>query len=81
MAEGTEQQMEYQRQHVDDNLVAATFGVASSMAFLASLAVLLRLICRRRLKLQLSYDDYLIIFALVSGITLAFMLALAPAVC
>ena len=35
------------------------------MAFLASTAVLIRLVCRRRLKLKLSYDDYTIVFALV----------------
>lgn len=65
VAQGTPQDIQYQWQHVRDNKVASCYGAAGSMAFLASLAVLVRLMCRRRLRLKLSYDDYLIIFALV----------------
>ena len=68
MAEDTPQQLEYGWHQLYDNKVAACYGVASLMAFLASVAVLLRLLCRRRLRLELSYDDYLLILSLVREI-------------
>ena len=68
MAKETPQQLEYGSHQLYDNKVAARYGVASSMAFVASVAVLLRLLCRRRLRLELSYDDYLVILSLVREI-------------
>ena len=68
MAEETPQQLDCGWHQLYDNKVAACYGVAGSMAFFASIAVLLRLLCRRRLRLELSYDDYLVILSLVREI-------------
>lgn len=42
--------------------------VASVMSFLAAVAICLRLLCRRIRKQPLWWDDYLIMFSMVSGI-------------
>ena len=65
MAQPTPEQLQYQRHSNNDSRAAALYGTASSMASAAVVAVVLRLICRRRLKMVLSYDDYTILFALV----------------
>ena len=65
MTQYAAEQVEYQQHHSHDNKVAALYGTAVSMAVVAIIAVGLRLVCRQRLKLKLSYDDYTICFALV----------------
>ena len=65
MTQHAAEYLEYQRHRSHDNKVAALYGTAVSMAVVAIIAVGLRVVCRQRLKLKLSYDDYTICFALV----------------
>lgn len=59
------QYTESRKHRTHDNRLAALYGTACSMAFAATVAVVLRVMCRRRLKQALSSDDYTILFALV----------------
>ena len=70
MTQHAAEHLEYQQQHGHDNKVAALYGTAVSMAVVAIIAVGLRLVCRQRLKLKLSYDDYIICLALVRKSTI-----------
>ncbi|KAL8756077.1 MAG: hypothetical protein Q9184_004616 [Pyrenodesmia sp. 2 TL-2023] len=55
----------YQRAHKDDDRRGSLYAAAATMIILPSIAVVLRLVCRRHLKAQISHDDIAIIVSLV----------------
>lgn len=57
--------LQYQLDHIHDNRGAETVVSVTIVSVLAVLAVALRLVCRRQMKVTLSWDDYTIIIGLV----------------
>lgn len=62
----TPDQMQYQIARIDDNRGGELIASVVIVGFLATGAVVLRLLCRRHMKVAISYDDYFIIAGLVS---------------
>ena len=62
------QELQYQINNIDDNRGPELIGSTIVIAILAISAVVLRLVCRRHMKVAISYDDYLIIVGLVRPI-------------
>lgn len=60
--------LQYQLDHIQDDRRAETVVSVTIVAVLAVLAVALRLVCRRQMKVSMSYDDYSIIAGLVRPI-------------
>lgn len=60
--------LQYQINHIDDNRAPEIITSAVIIGVLAIAAVVLRLYCRRTMKVAFSYDDYLIIMGLVGSI-------------
>ncbi|KAI4094203.1 MAG: hypothetical protein LQ339_007546 [Xanthoria mediterranea] len=56
----------YQKAHKDDDRSGALYATAATMIVLPTIAVILRLACRRHLQAPISHDDIAIIVALVS---------------
>ncbi|KAI4180119.1 MAG: hypothetical protein L6R41_007439 [Letrouitia leprolyta] len=56
--------LQYQINHIDDNRAPEIITSAVIIGVLAIAAVVLRLYCRRTMKVAFSYDDYLIIMGL-----------------
>ncbi|KAL8913485.1 MAG: hypothetical protein Q9171_001673 [Xanthocarpia ochracea] len=72
MAGMSQEQILYQTQHINDDRSSHILGTAISMAILSVLAVLARFACRRKRRVAISYDDYMIVAGLLlygSGIT------------
>ncbi|KAI4268066.1 MAG: hypothetical protein L6R38_007976 [Xanthoria sp. 2 TBL-2021] len=55
----------YQKAHKDDDRSGALYATAATMIVLPTIAVVLRLACRRHLQAPISHDDIAIIVALV----------------
>ncbi|CAO1602397.1 hypothetical protein XANCAGTX0491_006008 [Xanthoria calcicola] len=55
----------YQKAHKDDDRSGALYATAATMIVLPTIAVILRLACRRHLQAPISHDDIAIIVALV----------------
>lgn len=62
----TPDMLKYQIDNIDDDQSPRIVTVAIIIATFAAGSVALRLICRRLMKVAISYDDYLIIVGLVS---------------
>ena len=62
----TPEQLQYQIEHINDDRSTEIIASCVIVAFLATGAVVLRVACRRHMKLPLSWDDHTIIAALVS---------------
>lgn len=67
MSNPTPEQLEYMREHMTDDKRSTILTVNSVSFPLALIAVLLRLLARRRLKAPWKADDWLIIAAVVCG--------------
>ncbi len=65
MAGMSQEQILYQTQHINDDRSSPILGTAISMAILSVLAVLARFGCRKKMRVALSYDDYMIVVGLV----------------
>ena len=65
MATLSQAQISYQRKHIKDDRSADLLGTSISMAVLSIVAVIGRLACRKKMKVDLSYDDYAILLGLV----------------
>lgn len=65
MAALTPQQIAYQTAHIDDDRRPDVLATGITMALVATTAVTVRFICRRHMKVAISYDDYFILLALV----------------
>ncbi|KAL8916463.1 MAG: hypothetical protein Q9208_008495 [Pyrenodesmia sp. 3 TL-2023] len=61
----TPDKMQYQIARIGDNRGAELIASVVIVGFLATGAVVLRLLCRRRMKVVISYDDYFIIAGLI----------------
>ena len=61
------QEIEYQELHKDDDRSSILYIVAGIMATLPTVAVIMRLACRKHLKLPIAFDDIAIVVALVSS--------------
>ncbi|KAL8725597.1 MAG: hypothetical protein Q9166_007262 [cf. Caloplaca sp. 2 TL-2023] len=61
----TPQMLQSQLDNIHDDRGAEIIASVVIVAFLATAAVALRLLCRRQMKVAISYDDYLIIAGLV----------------
>ena len=59
------QHLQYQLDNIRDDRAPELIASVVIVVFLAAAAVILRLLCRRHLKVAMSYDDYLIIVGLV----------------
>lgn len=62
----TPSQYLYQKEHILDNRYADVVGTAVSMAIVATAAVTIRFECRRRMKVAIAWDDWLMLASLVS---------------
>ncbi|KAL8765480.1 MAG: hypothetical protein Q9209_007451 [Squamulea sp. 1 TL-2023] len=72
MAGMSQAQIDYQTKHINDDRSSEILGLSISMAIMSILAVIGRVACRRKLKMPLSYDDYMIFYGLLmygTGIT------------
>lgn len=69
----TPDMLQYQIDHIDDNRRPEIITSAVIVGVLAIAAVVLRLLCRRHMKVAISYDDYLIIAGLVFSLGLCFL--------
>ena len=56
----------YQLQHIHDDRSADLVGTVITMAILVTIAMTLRFISRKQMRVAISYDDYSMLFALVS---------------
>ncbi|MCJ1380706.1 hypothetical protein MMC17_003814 [Xylographa soralifera] len=65
MAGISPQELQYQEAHIDDDLSAGLYASSVIMAVVTTIAVVLRLLCRRKLNAKVTLDDYCIMFALV----------------
>ena len=61
----TPQEIRYQILHKDDDRSSALHVTAGTMIVLPAVAVMLRVACRRHLKLPMALDDVAIIISLV----------------
>ncbi|KAL8818565.1 MAG: hypothetical protein Q9223_002825 [Gallowayella weberi] len=73
MAGMTPPEMLYQMEHILDDRSSDVIGVAVSMAVCSTAAVTARFICRRQMKVAVSYDDYLMLGALLFALCLCFI--------
>lgn len=63
----TTEEPQSQTVHLHDNRSSTVYATSSIMIFLTSVAVVLRLYCRRKLRLRIGPDDFAILIALVSS--------------
>lgn len=56
---------EYQTKHINDDRGPEILASIITLAVMATLAVTLRLACRRYTKIAMAWDDYIIILGLV----------------
>lgn len=73
MAEMTPTEILYQQEHLHDNRSAEVIGVVVTMAILSTAAVALRFLCRKQMKVIISYDDYFVLAALIFSLGLIFI--------
>ncbi|KAL8860981.1 MAG: hypothetical protein Q9178_002494 [Gyalolechia marmorata] len=66
-------ELQYQINNIDDNRGPEIIGSTIVIAILAISAVVLRLVCRRHMKVAISYDDYLIIVGLLTSLGQCFL--------
>ncbi|KAL8769045.1 MAG: hypothetical protein Q9209_004831 [Squamulea sp. 1 TL-2023] len=64
--------LQYQLDHINDDRGAEQIASVTIVAVLAVIAVALRFMCRRQMKVSISYDDYLIVAGLVFTLGLCF---------
>ncbi|KAL8770166.1 MAG: hypothetical protein Q9209_004008 [Squamulea sp. 1 TL-2023] len=69
----TPQNLKYQIDHIEDDRGPEIIATTIIIAILATLAVLLRLLCRRRMKVAISYDDYLMMAGFVFALAQCFL--------
>ncbi|KAL8802925.1 MAG: hypothetical protein Q9182_003475 [Xanthomendoza sp. 2 TL-2023] len=74
MAGMTPPEMLYQMEHILDDRSPDVIGTAVIMALFSTAAVTARFICRRQMKVAVSYDDYLMLGALLFALCLCFLL-------
>lgn len=67
MASLTPQQIQYMREHPDDDQRANLYACAACCLVLPYIAVALRFVARRRRNAAIKTDDFLILLALVSN--------------
>ncbi|KAL8927853.1 MAG: hypothetical protein Q9172_001153 [Xanthocarpia lactea] len=67
------QELQYQINNIDDNRGPELIGSTIVIAILAISAVVLRLVCRRHMKVAISYDDYTIIVGLLTSLGQCFL--------
>ncbi|KAL8841867.1 MAG: hypothetical protein Q9170_000740 [Blastenia crenularia] len=65
MAGMTPSEILYQTEHIQDDRSPDVIGASVTMAILATAAVTLRFVCRKQMKVAISYDDYFMLVALV----------------
>ena len=65
MAGMTPSEILYQKEHILDDRSSDVIGASVTMAILATAAVTLRFLCRKHMRVAISYDDYLMLAALV----------------
>ncbi|KAL8989197.1 MAG: hypothetical protein Q9177_001871 [Variospora cf. flavescens] len=70
----TPSQYLYQKEHILDNRYADVVGTAVSMAIVATAAVTIRFECRRRMKVAIAWDDWLMLASLIFSLGLCFIL-------
>ncbi|KAL8750904.1 MAG: hypothetical protein Q9199_006777 [Rusavskia elegans] len=58
----------YQKAHKDDDRSGALYATAATMIVLPTIAVVLRLACRRHLQAPISHDDIAIVVALLTSV-------------
>lgn len=63
----TTKELQYQTVHLHDNKSSRVYATSSIMIFLTSVAIVLRLYCRRKLRVRIGPDDFAILIALVSS--------------
>lgn len=61
----TTKELQYQTVHLHDNKSSRVYATSSIMIFLTSVAIVLRLYCRRKLRVRIGPDDFAILIALV----------------
>lgn len=69
----TQDEVEYQMTHINENRGPEILASAIVLAVLAMVAVVLRLTCRRYTKCAISWDEYTILAGLVRHRALCFM--------
>ncbi|KAL9021143.1 MAG: hypothetical protein Q9185_001682 [Variospora sp. 1 TL-2023] len=69
----TPSQYLYQKEHILDNRSADVVGTAVSMAIVATAAVTIRFECRRRMKVAIAGDDWLMLASLIFSLSLCFI--------
>ena len=68
MVEVSPQEIQYQEANINDDASGGLYGSTISMMVVTATAVIVRLLCKRKLNAKITLDDYCIMFALVRPI-------------
>lgn len=67
MANISPAEIQYQEEHRNQSRAGELLGASITMFVLSNAAVATRLLCKRRTKMRIAWEDYTVILALVSS--------------